>query len=190
MILPRASAGQEAGFDQGLIWLAGNTTVAKRPSGRWSDGTPIGRHKELSLAARTHGTREIGDSREDQRLLAIYCYGMEAIMQDKISPIQLFLAAMTLSSVGGLAALLRSNNTLSARAIASAVLSSGVMGLVIALTSYTYFGVTNPFFLLGVCGLAGIGGTTVVDFLVLVMKNGGLDVNISPKRLPHDNEED
>ncbi len=56
------------------------------------------------------------------------------------------------------------------------------MGLIIALTSYQYFGVTNPYFLLGVCGLAGVGGTTVLDFVLQVFKNGGLDVKITTKR--------
>lgn len=101
-------------------------------------------------------------------------------MSDRLSSLQFLTSAFALSSVGGLAALLRSQRPLTIRSILSATLYSGFVGLMIALTSYSYFGVTNPYFLLGVCCLAGIGGTTVLDFILQALKNGGINVVISP----------
>lgn len=105
---------------------------------------------------------------------------------DKLTPLTLFLSAMGLSSVGGLAALLRSHRSLSVRTLVAAAIYSGITGLIIALLSYNYFGVTNPYFLLGVCGLAGVGGTTVLDFLVQVFKNGGVNITIRPEGAERD----
>lgn len=99
---------------------------------------------------------------------------------EKLGPFELFVSAFGISSVGGLAALLRSKKELTVRSILSATLYSGVTGLIIAFLSYNYFGVTNPYFLLGVCGLAGIGGSTVLDFVVTALQNGGLNIRISP----------
>lgn len=105
-------------------------------------------------------------------------------MNDRISPVALFLSAFTLSSLGGLTALLRSHKVLSVRLVISAILYSGLMGLVIALLSHKYFGVDNPYFLLGVCGLAGIGGTTVLDFVIQTIRNGGLNIKIVTRESP------
>lgn len=101
-------------------------------------------------------------------------------MQDKFEPFKVFLSAFAISSIGGLAALLRSRQPLSPRTILSAVLYSGLMGLIIALLWYNWFdGQGNIYFLLGISGLAGIGGTTVLDFIIQVIKQGGLTINIS-----------
>jgi hypothetical protein len=100
----------------------------------------------------------------------------------KLDPLSMFLSAFSISSVGGLAALLRSQRQLTFRAVVSTSLYSGLTGLVIALLSHNYFGVDNPYFLLGVCGLAGIGGTTVIDFVLQTIRNGGVDIRFSPKR--------
>lgn len=100
-------------------------------------------------------------------------------MSEKLEPIRVFISAFSISSLGGLAALLRSKHKLSWRTVISAMLYSGVMGLIIALLWYNYFdGQGNVYFLLGVSGLAGIGGTTVVDFLIQVLKTGGVNISI------------
>lgn len=103
------------------------------------------------------------------------------MLQDKLGPLTVLLSAFTISSLGGLAALLRGQKELNWRIIVSAILYSGMMGLIIALLWYTYFdGKGNIYFLLGVSGLAGMGGTTFVDFLIQVIKNGGLNITIDP----------
>jgi hypothetical protein len=93
---------------------------------------------------------------------------------DKFNPLHIFFSAFTISSLAGLAALLRSQNQLSMRAICSAILYSGMTGLIVALTLYNYFGAEYIFLLLGVSGLAGIGGATVIDFIVQLIKTGKL----------------
>ncbi len=106
-------------------------------------------------------------------------------MPDKMTPFQVFLASFSISSLAGLAALLRSERELSWRAAASAMLYSGMMGVIIALLWYNFFdGEGNLYFLLGVSGLAGIGGTTVLDFVVQVIKKGGVHISISPGSKP------
>ena len=58
---------------------------------------------------------------------------------------------------------------------------SGVTGLVIGLTWYNYFsGRDNLYFLIGVSGLAGLGGTTLLDFAVQVVAKGGLNITVNP----------
>ena len=104
---------------------------------------------------------------------------------DKMTPFQVFLASFSISSLGGLAALLRSERELTWRSAASAILYSGMMGVIIALLWYNFFdGKGNLHFLLGVSGLAGIGGTTVVDFVIQVIKKGGVHISINPGDQP------
>lgn len=106
-------------------------------------------------------------------------------MPDRFDPIRVLIASFAISSFGGLAALLRSHSKLSWRSVFSALLYSGLMGLIIALLWYNYFnGAGNIYFLLGVSGLAGIGGTTVVDFIVQVAKSGGVHITINPGDKP------
>lgn len=101
---------------------------------------------------------------------------------DKTSPLEVLAACFALSSTGGLAALLRSGRRLDWRIVASAMLYSGLTGLVIGLVWYNYFdGRQNIFFLLGVSGLAGLGGTTLIDLLLQVFTNGGVTIEIAPK---------
>lgn len=100
---------------------------------------------------------------------------------DRFDPLKILIASFAISSLGGLAALLRSNQVLSRRNVLATCLYSGMMGLVIALLWYTYFdGCSNLYFLLGISGLAGIGGTTLLDFVVQSLKKGGIHISISP----------
>lgn len=103
-------------------------------------------------------------------------------MQDRLSPQDVLLACFTLSSVAGLASLLRSGRRLTWRMLIATWLYSGVFGLVIGLVWYNWFdGQTqNHFFLIGVSGLAGLGGMSVLDFVVQVVGRGGLKVTIAP----------
>ena len=80
-------------------------------------------------------------------------------------------------SLGGLAALLRSNNALTKRNVFSAMLNSGLIALVIALVWWANYRDTNLFFLVGISILAGLGGATTLDFATLyIRKKLGLHV--------------
>jgi hypothetical protein len=112
-------------------------------------------------------------------------------MQDKQmgpethTPLQVFLSAFVLSSFGGLAALLRSNQEVTLRAVLSALMYSGGLGVVIALLLFnTFEGKGNIYVLLGISGLAGMGGMTLVDFIVQVLKKGGVEIVVHPKDTP------
>ena len=104
---------------------------------------------------------------------------------------QVLLACFTISSLGGLAQLLRSGRAVTRRMLLAAMLYSGLMGLVIGLIWYNYFnGQDNLYFLVGVSGLAGLGGTTLLDFLLQVVAQGGIHVTIQPKRRESDGDSD
>jgi hypothetical protein len=108
---------------------------------------------------------------------------MEATrMQDKLDPLHVLSSAFAISSIGGLAALLRSKQPLSLRTTVAAILYSGIVGLLIALLWFNYFKSSdeNLYFLLGISGLAGIGGTTVIDLAVQILRNGGVNIVIKP----------
>lgn len=103
-------------------------------------------------------------------------------MHDRLSPFHVFLSAFSISSLGGLAAYLRSERELSTRLLVSAMLNSGLLGLAIAFCWYTYFhGRDNVYLLIGITLLSGLGGLTVVDFAIGVVKKGGLDIHIETK---------
>lgn len=103
-------------------------------------------------------------------------------MQDRLEPQDVLFACFTLSSVAGLATLLRSGRALTWRLLIASWLYSGICGLVIGLIWYNWFDGErqNHFFLIGVSGLAGLGGMSVLDFIVQVISRGGLKVTISP----------
>ena len=106
-------------------------------------------------------------------------------MPDRIAPLQALVAAFLIAAFGGLAALLRSQHPITLRSALAAILYSGLLGLVIALLWYNYFdGQGNIFFLLGVSGLSGIGGATLADFLVQLLKQGGIQVFVMPQHDP------
>jgi hypothetical protein len=96
-------------------------------------------------------------------------------MGDKLNPIYVFLSAFGVSSFAGLAALLRAGKQVTGLAVFSAILNSGMLGLAIALVWYTKFQ-DNIYFLIGICVLAGLGGATMVDFVVAAIKSGGVSI--------------
>jgi hypothetical protein len=99
--------------------------------------------------------------------------GKEAPVQDKLSPLEVFVSCFSISSLAGLAALLRGGKPLTWRSVAATTLYSGIFGLVIGLLWYNYFGGdNNVYFLIGVSGLAGLGGTSLLEFVVQGISNG------------------
>lgn len=83
----------------------------------------------------------------------------------------LLLAALAFfgASFAGLATQLRSGKDLTRRAIASAMLNSGLVGAIIALLGYRTFAEDIPY-LMGMSLLAGIGGATILDFALQLLK--------------------
>lgn len=106
-------------------------------------------------------------------------------MEDRFDPLHVLTSCFTISSLGGLAALLRSDKPLTKRALAAAILYSGVVGLIAGLLLYTQFAPGgNLFILIGSAGLTGVGGVTLVDFLLQVLAKGGISIQIKPKEDP------
>lgn len=100
-------------------------------------------------------------------------------MPERLTALQVFLSCFGISSFAGLAALLRSGKPLTWRSSIAAFLYSGMFGLVVGLLWYQYFGgKDNVYFLIGVSGLAGLGGMSLLDFAVQgIMK--GFNIKIS-----------
>ncbi len=100
---------------------------------------------------------------------------------NKLDPLHVFMAAGGLASFAGLAELLRSGRPITWRNLVSASLNSGMIGLALGLVWYHYFlGQGDIYFLIGVCILAGLGGATMVDFILTIFKKGGINVNFTP----------
>jgi len=111
----------------------------------------------------------------------------------EFDPYKLFWSAFGIASFAGLAALLRSGKRVTITAVMSAMLNTGLMGLAIALLWYTKFAdEKNLYFLIGVCLLAGLGGTTLMDFVFHLCKKGGFSIVIKqdddPPALPESND--
>jgi len=90
-------------------------------------------------------------------------------------PPTVFGATFTISSLAGLAQLLRSGKELSRRSIISAMLNSGIFGLVIALVWWEKYAVepNGVWFLMGVSLMAGLGGVTLLDFVIEMIRGTG-----------------
>ena len=83
---------------------------------------------------------------------------------ESVEPVKLFGGIFVASSFAGLASLLRSKQTVTWRNIASAMLNSGFIAVIIAFSWYSSYKDTNLWFLVGVSLLAGLGGSTTIDF--------------------------
>lgn len=79
-------------------------------------------------------------------------------------PLKVFSYIFGMSSIAGLAALMRSGKDLTLRAITTASLNSGVMGVSIAMIWVHLYGIDHIWFVSGISLLAGLGGTSLMDF--------------------------
>ena len=94
-------------------------------------------------------------------------------------PLWVILSAAALSSLGGIAVKLRSNEDVTARQYLAAGLHSLIIGLIVCLACYNFFETRESLpLLLAVSGLAGIGGANVVDVICLFLL-GKVKVKIS-----------
>lgn len=100
-------------------------------------------------------------------------------MFDATHPIWVFFSAFGVSAFAGLATFLRFSRKMSRLSCVSAMLNAGCLGLAIALIWYQHFRKSeNVYGLIGICVLAGMGGSTVTDILWSVLSGAGIKVEI------------
>lgn len=94
-----------------------------------------------------------------------------------------FASAFGVSACAGLATMLRFSRKISRLAVVSAMLNAGFMGLAIALIWYqNYRKAENVHGLIGICVLAGMGGSTITDLLISLLAGAGIKVIITHER--------
>jgi hypothetical protein len=97
--------------------------------------------------------------------------------------LSVFASAFGVSAFAGLATLLRFAKRLSWLSIISAMLNAGFLGLAIALIWYqNYLKSENVAGLLGICVLAGMGGSTLSDLLISLLAGAGISIKIMHER--------
>lgn len=77
----------------------------------------------------------------------------------------LLASCCALSSVAGLAYLLRSGQVISWRTTLAALLWNGLAGLAMSSVGFHFLGEKNMYLLVGMSILAGIGSVSILDFL-------------------------
>jgi hypothetical protein len=91
-------------------------------------------------------------------------------MTYEYDPIRVLACCFAVASLSGLSVLLRSNQPLSLRTILACVLYNGLAGLTIGLLWFNYFEGKNPFFVIGVSSLAGMGLINLADVAVAALR--------------------
>lgn len=107
---------------------------------------------------------------------------LEYMSRASTEPWLIGLLAFFGASFAGLATQLRTGKELTWRAITAAMLNSGFIGSIIALIGYKDFADNLPY-LLGISLLAGIGGASVLDFFLLIIKQRmGITIQIERRK--------
>lgn len=97
--------------------------------------------------------------------------------------LSVFASAFGVAAFAGMATLLRFARKFSRIAVISAMLNAGFLGLAIALLWYqNYRKAENVYGLLGICVLAGMGGSTLTDLLISLLSGAGIKVTITHER--------
>ena len=108
-----------------------------------------------------------------------------------LTPHYLLIAAFLVSATAGFSSLIRPGVLLTWRGAVSTSLFSGMAGLTIALILFSRYAQVDPYFLLGLCALATIGGPKTLDILLAGLQNAWLVVvTLSIKRSPRAGEEE
>lgn len=106
------------------------------------------------------------------------------MLDETFHAFSVFLSAFGTAAFAGLATLLRFAKKISKLAVVSAMLNSGFLGLAIALIWYqNYRNAENVYGLIGVCVLAGMGGSTLTDLLISILAGAGIRVTIVHERV-------
>jgi hypothetical protein len=99
---------------------------------------------------------------------------------EAVHPIWVFLSAFGVSAFAGLATYLRFSRKMSVVGLVSAMLNAGCLGLAISLLWYQHYrNSENVYGLIGICVLAGMGGSTVTDLAWSILSGAGLRVTIT-----------
>jgi hypothetical protein len=105
------------------------------------------------------------------------------VFDEYFHSLAVFASAFGVAGFAGLATLLRFARKISKLAIISAMLNAGFLGLAIALIWYqNYRKAENVYGLLGICVLAGMGGSTLTDLLISLLSGAGIKVTITHER--------
>lgn len=92
-------------------------------------------------------------------------------MEPTLDPHVVFPLTFCISSFAGMAAHLRAGKEFKTLPVITALLNSGFFGLGICFLWFKYYqGKGDLWFLFGVCTFAGLGGATLIDFTVEVIK--------------------
>jgi hypothetical protein len=109
------------------------------------------------------------------------------IAMEGVHPIWVFLSAFGVSAFAGLATYLRFSRKMTLISLLSALLNAGCLGLAISLLWYQHYrNSENVYGLIGICVLAGMGGSTVTDLAWSILSGAGLKVTITHE---HDRSE-
>jgi hypothetical protein len=99
---------------------------------------------------------------------------------EAVHPIWVFLSAFGVAAFAGLATYLRFSRKMSVLGLVSALLNAGCLGLAISLLWYQHYrNSENVYGLIGICVLAGMGGSTVTDLAWSILSGAGLKVTIT-----------
>lgn len=113
---------------------------------------------------------------------------------ENLHSLSVLLSAFGAAAFAGLATLLRFAKKLSKLAVVSAMLNAGFLGLAIALIWYqNYRKAENVYGLIGICVLAGMGGSTLTDLAISLLSGAGIKVTIVHERdreLEHEHDND
>jgi hypothetical protein len=103
--------------------------------------------------------------------------------EEQLHALLVFASAFGAASFAGLATLLRFARRISKLSVISAMLNSGFLGLAIALIWYqNYRDAKNVYGLIGICVMAGMGGSTLTDLLLSLLAGAGIRVTIIHER--------
>jgi len=105
---------------------------------------------------------------------------MQGVEPHGWNPLQLLASCVTVSSLSGLAAILRSKQQLTWRNVIAAMLYSGMFGLAYSMLWLSWFNgdCQNVYFVVGSSAFVGLGGTSALDFVLTGIKEG-FNVKIS-----------
>lgn len=102
---------------------------------------------------------------------------------EPFNALAVLLSAFGASAFAGAATLLRFAKKISKLAVISAMLNAGFLGLAIALIWYqNYRKAENVYGLIGICVLAGMGGSTLTDLFISILSGAGIRVTIVHER--------
>lgn len=136
--------------------------------------------------------RDLKDSTEVLLMAVVQAQaqGVPVVTRTEMTVIQLIFSAFAIASTAGFARLLHSRRVMSYRTVAAAILYPGICGVISVLLMANYGSNDNPYLTLGVAGLVGIGGLTVMDIFSAVTRSGGFSVELKSSKDNLDKRED